>query len=159
MTKRFLYLSVAMVALFAISSFAQTVNVTFIVNTAAVPDTLKANSVVQIRGSELPLTWDDKTGVTLQNIGGDYWKGTAQFTTGKTVQFKLFTNASNPLGGGWENNLTDASGNRILIVGTKDTTLPLQFVNGSPAVQDQYWKPYKVLPDSISLWLRVDMQG
>lgn len=162
MRKFFLYFSVLILLFSVTASLAQNVKVTFLVNTASVPDTLKPVSTVQIRGSEAPLTWDGKTGVTLQNIGGDYWKGSGTFATGKTVQFKIYTNAVDATGGrehqGWEQDLNDPTNNRILIVGTKDTTLPLQFANGSPTKQNQYWTPYTP-SDSIDMWFRVNMQG
>ncbi len=160
--KRLLLAAALILAVCSLTATGQTVTVTFVANTATVPDTLKPNSTVQVRGSLAPLTWDGKTGVTLLNVGGDYWSGTATFHTGDTVQFKFYTNAVDALGSrehqGWEQNSTDPSGNRILIVGARDTTLPLQFVNGSPVNQPQYWTPY-VPSDSIDLWFRVNMQG
>lgn len=162
MKKEFLFLIVLMIAIGAGASLAQNVNVTFLINTATVPDTLKTNSTVQIRGSKAPLTWDKGTGVTLLNVGGDYWKGVGTFKAGDTVFFKIYTNAIDAQADrehkGWEQDLNDPSNNRVLIVGAKDTTLPLQFANGSPAKQNQYWRPYTPT-DSIDVWFRVNMQS
>jgi len=160
--KRLLLVAVLLVAVCTLTSVGQTVKVTFVANTATVPDTLKPNSTVQVRGSAAPLSWDGATGVTLLNVGGDYWSGFGNFKTGDTVQYKFYTNAVDAVGSrehqGWEQNTTDPSTNRILIVGAKDTTLPLQFVNGSATNQPQYWTPYAA-SDSIDMWFRVNMQG
>jgi len=142
------------------------VNVTFLANTATVPDTLKPNSFIQIRGSVDAFgPWGLSSTAILSNVAGDYWKATVKLAVGDTIQYKFFTNANKaPIPSsaehqGWEQNTTDGSGNRILIVGSKDTTLPLQFVNGTPSNQPQYFKPYVDKTDSIEVWFRVNMSG
>ncbi|MDD5765490.1 MAG: hypothetical protein PHW79_04460, partial [Candidatus Marinimicrobia bacterium] len=47
------------------------INVTLLVNTSGVPDTMQTYSVVQIRGS-WPFTWDNTSQGVMTNIGGDY---------------------------------------------------------------------------------------
>jgi hypothetical protein len=139
--------------------------VTFWANTATVPDTLKSKSFVQIRGSASAFgPWGLSSTAILQNVAGDYWKGSFNLTPGDTIQYKFFTNANSTVGSaigdqGWENNSTDASGNRILIVPKADTVLPLQFVNGTPTNQPQYFTPYVNQKDSIEIWFRVNMAG
>ncbi|HOJ05197.1 MAG TPA: T9SS type A sorting domain-containing protein [Bacteroidota bacterium] len=146
------------------TAMAQTVRVTFLANTATVPDTLwPEQAVVQMRGDTAPLTWDGSTGVVLTNIGGDFWTATVDFPANSTIQYKFFTNAVNAEGDnehkGWEQNTTDPSGNRILTTGTTDMVVPLQFVNGTPSNQEQFFRPWPPQSDSIAVWVRVNMQG
>lgn len=146
-----------------------TVNVTFLVNTATIPDTLLPTSTVQLRGSLPTFTWDNNS-VKMTNIGGDYWKVKVPFLVGHgsslNGQFKIFTNVKSTIDGtdgGWERNSTDASGNRLLTVGpvtgTTDTVLLLEYANGSPANQPQYWRPYVPEPDSVAVMFRINMQS
>lgn len=146
------------------SAFAQTtVKVTFVVNTATVPDTLHPSSIVQVRGDTSPLTWNGATGVNLTNIGGDYWTGTFDFPANSTVLYKYFTNASSASGDqehkGWENDIESTSGNRTLTTGTTDMVLPLEYVNGSPSKQLQNWTPFPSDASNYHLLVRVNMQG
>ncbi len=137
---------------------AQTVNVTFRLNTATVPDTVGPNSVVQVRGSVAPLTWGGDTGGNMTNVGGDYWEVTLAFPAGSSIQYKFFVNAAgDPNGNGWESNVNTGSGNREFTVGTADTVLPLQFFNKQFG-NDPLFTPY-VPTDSIDVWFRVNMQA
>jgi len=149
-----------------------TVTVTFLINTATVPDTMKATSTVQIRGSELPLTWDYSSGVRAVNISGDYWTATAKFLLNRgdtsRIRYKFFTNVKDTIAAldvGWENSITGLpidSNNRSLrfgpYTGNKDTTIALQYVNGRTA-QIQFWKPYVPSADSVAVMFRVNMQA
>ncbi|PLX25127.1 MAG: hypothetical protein C0600_12340, partial [Ignavibacteria bacterium] len=157
-----LFVLFMMTMMFSIAG-AQTVNVTFLVNTATVPDTLWPDQAfVQMRGDTDPLTWDNLSPVVFQNIGGDFWSTTVAFPADSTINYKLFTNAVDADGDnankGWENDL-DPGGNRVLTTGTSDMMVPLEFVNGSPDRQDQFWTPWPVNQDSIAVWVRVNMQG
>ena len=140
-----------------------TVKVTIKANTSTVPDTLKSNSFVQIRGSAAAFGPWSSAGPLLTNMGGDYWQAQVSLKPGDTIQYKFFTNTNGVTGDndgkGWENNSTDGSGNRILIVPAKDTILPLQFVNGTPTNQAQYYTPLKHGTDSIAVMFRINMQG
>jgi len=153
----------------AASAVAQTVQVTFLANTATVPDTLHPTSFVQIRGSiDMFGPWGPTSTAILTNIGGDYWTGTYALNIGDTIYYKFFTNANSSLTPerehqGWENNLrgivgsdTLAANDRVLIVGSADTTLPIQYVNGSPSHQDQYWRPFTP-SDTVDVFFRVNM--
>ena len=140
------------------------VDVTFIANTATVPDTLGPNSVVQIRGAGGPLTWDGNSPTRMTNIGGDYWQVTLQFKPDEDVQFKFYTNANTTIAGGvewehqgWEGDV--ATSNRQLKVGAADTTLPLQFVNGWKSGAGQYEPPFTTTDSTTTVWVRVNMQG
>jgi len=145
---------------------AQTVKVTFHVNTAAVPDTLGALSTVQVRGSGGPLTWGGDSPVFLHHVSGDYWKGTAEFPAGAAIQFKFYTNTHDSVWSGaewehqgWEGNTNLASGNRELVVPSTDTELNLMFVNGWKENVELYETPYKADDGHFVLWVRVNMQG
>lgn len=139
--------------------------VTFQTNTATVPDTLKSGSFVQIRGSaNLFGPWGPTSSAMMKSVAGDYWSYTASLNPGDTIYYKFFTFAKGaPLATanndqGWENDLTP-SNDRVLIVPKKDTVLPLQFVNGTPAKQGQWFTPYVNKPDSIEVWFRINMSG
>jgi hypothetical protein len=97
---------------------SNTVNVTFQFNTSTVLDTITSQSLIQIRGDQSPLTWDNSS-VRMTCTGGDYWLATVRFPKGITIQYKYYV--SQP---GWENN-----SNRILVVGQNDTLLPLHYYN------------------------------
>ena len=146
------------------SGYVSLVKVTFVANTATVPDTLGPNSTVQIRGSGGPLTWGGDSPVIMENVGGDYWKVTVEFEAGTAVEFKFYTNAHDSVWSGsdwehqgWEGDV--ATGNRRLTVGTADTTLPLQFVNGWQQGVDQYATPWETQDSTFVVWVRVNMQG
>ncbi len=146
------------------TSAAQAVQVTFLANTAAVPDTMQETSTVQMRGDTAPLTWDGASDAIFENIGGDYWQVTLDFVAGDTVNYKFYTHANDTVyagveweHAGWEADV--ATGNRQLIVGDADTTLPLQFVNGWQGGVEQYEAPYTTNDSSFVFYVRVNMQG
>jgi hypothetical protein len=155
----------AILLLLSVWAGAQTVNVTFLANTATVPDTLGPLSIVQVRGGTAPLTWDGNSPVILTNIGGDYWMGTFAFPANTEIQYKFYTNAEHGTvaGGdawehqGWEGDV--ATGNRLLTTGTTDTTLGLQFVDGWLAGAGQYEAPYTTNDSTFTVWVRTNMQG
>ena len=104
------FLLLACVALAAIlfvvpgATFAQVShNVTFLVNTASVPDTITALSPVVLTGggtknADAVLTgWG--SGLALTNVGGDYWAKTVQFDDSAEIHYKIRIGAN-----GWEEN-------------------------------------------------------
>ncbi len=130
---------------------AQTVNVTFRVNTATVPDTVGPNSVVQVRGGTAPLTWGNDTGGQMTRVEGDYWEVTLAFAENATSGYKFFVNAAGDgTGNGWE-----AGPDLNLTVGTSDTTLPLHYfrVVDTPNAFDPPYTP----SDSMDVWFRVNV--
>jgi hypothetical protein len=166
----FILLTIVLWVFTANAQVIDTVTVTFNINTATVPDTLRPTSTVQVRGNTLPLTWDYLSGVRAVNIGGDYWVATAKFPLYRdstlTIQYKFFTN-SNPTvtsadNQSWESNLNNPGTNRLLTIGpytgNKDTTIALQYVNAK-STQDQWWKPYVLSNDSVAVMFRVNMQA
>src|SRR5258706_6744659 len=74
---------------------AQTHQVTFILNTATVPDTLPVTGArVQIRGAlvnsgTVSITWNNDTVNNMTNIGGDYWSMTLTLNTDDTFKLKF----------------------------------------------------------------------
>jgi hypothetical protein len=166
--------AIAVLTVFIFSSMlqGQTINVTMKLNTATNLDTLSTKHVVQIRGESKKATtpavaWDDKTGITLVNKGGDYWETTFAMNVGDTLKFKFWTGFTATAGtffwGGWEGPLTpgnagiNSGDNRLFIAGSKDTTLAIQFYNGTADKRNQYWKPYAAKPDTFAVYLRVNM--
>lgn len=140
------------------------VHVTFLINTAGVPDTLNMLSTVQVRGGTAPLTWGLDSPVLATNIGGDYWMAQATFKAHSNISYKFYTNSNPRLtltaeqeGQGWEADVAD--GNRALALGANDTVIQVQWVNGwndkKPA---QYARPLSTT-DSIDVYFRVNMEA
>jgi hypothetical protein len=153
-----LALVVAVTAVLSPAAVAQTRNVTFIVNSATVPDTVTSTYSMQIRGNTAPLTWGNDTGGLLTNIGGDYWSVTLAFPVGSDLRFKIFAGT-----GGWEQDVAAAAGgngNRSYTVADVDTVLPVQFFNNMPVGTPQYFRPWTAEADSfINIFFRVNMEG
>ncbi|MBI2428219.1 MAG: T9SS type A sorting domain-containing protein [Ignavibacteriales bacterium] len=122
-------------------------------NTATVPDTIRSLAFVQLRGDTPPLNWDSTSPVFAIRINGDYWKATVRFSQNDTIHYKFFVN-------GGRNKFSGVEGapERMLITGTTDSTLPVQFVFGTVQDSIQYWKPYFDEPDSIEILFRVNME-
>lgn len=160
-----------MVVFSASSTFAQTINVTVRLNAATNRDTLRPNHVVQIRGEATgtvvpAITWDQNTGLILQNKGGDYWETTFQIPAGASMRYKFWTGFNSTTGTffweGWEGpiipgNPVNSGDNRYFIAGNRDTTLALQYYHGIDTPRDQYWRPYAAKPDTFAVYLRVNM--
>ncbi|NUO80118.1 T9SS type A sorting domain-containing protein [candidate division KSB1 bacterium] len=160
-----------MVILACSSAFAQTINVTMRLNTATNRDTLQPNHVVQIRGEATgtvtpAITWDQNTGIVMQNVGGDYWETTFQMQAGATMRYKFWTGFSATDGtffwDGWEGPINPANpvssgDNRLFIAGNRDTTLALQYYHGIETMRNQYWRPYVVKPDTFAVYVKVNM--
>lgn len=147
------------------------VQVTVRCNTATCLDTLRPHHIVQMmgeskKGTSPAISWSD--GPILTNIGGDYWVATITAQPGDTIKFKFVAkfDATTPTihWSGWEGPL-DAGGDfssgndRVVIVGTKDTTLPIQFYNGTDNKLPQYWRPYELKQDTVAVYFRVNMAG
>ncbi len=146
--------------------YAPSVKVTFLANTAGVPDTMKATSYVGIRGSAAQLTWDNLTPAKMTNTGGgDYWTYTGYFPTGTSFNYKFFVNAKAAItsaDNGWEADLSDASNNRVLAVGQNDTTIQLQYVNGFDGTKPNQYTAAPFLTgktDTVVAYIRVNMKG
>lgn len=136
---------------------AQTVKVTFWVNTSTVPDTITERANIQLRGDPAPLTWDNATGGKLTHVSGDYWTTTLEFAPGTQLRFKIFADSENDGDTGWEANVGTGSTNREWTVGNTDETLPLLFYN-TVNNRDQFYTPF-TSADSIDVLFRVNVAG
>ncbi|MBN1780168.1 T9SS type A sorting domain-containing protein [bacterium] len=157
--------------LFAVSALGQNINVTIRLNTATNRDTLMDHHVVQIRGEAdgeiVPaVTWGDDTGISMVNVGGDYWETTFQIAPGTQLKYKFWTGFDNATStffwGGWEGpiipgNPVDSGDNRYFVAGSNDTTLALQFYHGTESPTNQYWRPYEEKPDTFAVYFKVSM--
>jgi len=164
-------LAVFTLVIFCLPVMSQMINVTMRLNTATNRDTLMEHHAVQIRGETTgtvspAVTWGEDTGIILTNVGGDYWETTFQVESGTTMKYKFWTGFSSSQGtffwGGWEGPIApadpiDSGDNRSFIAGTNDTTLVLQFYNGADIKLDQFWRPYQEKPDTLAVYLRVNM--
>jgi hypothetical protein len=138
-------------------------NVTFIVNTATVPDTITSKSTVVITGGgsnggdSVLTSWG--SGVVLDTIGGDYWMKTLTFADSASIAYKIRIGSN-----GWEENSGDPSTNRTLTV-VKDTVMLVQFWNNGhlPAGKNPvslYATPWTAVADSfLTVWVRVNTKG
>lgn len=152
---------------------AQTRNITFICNTATVPDTLPVGgSTIQMRGGLVnsgtsPITWGNDSVNNFVNIGGDYWAKTIQLNQNDTLRYKFVVAYTS--GTGWEQNTTPPyagmpADNRYFIADVfSDTTLPVQFWNNGANGRPQYFRPWSDTPDpadtNLYVWVRVNMLG
>jgi len=152
--KRFLLMTLFLLVAVVVAP-AQTVNVTFIVNTSSVPDTVTPRANIQLRGNTAPLTWDNATGGKLTHIAGDYWTVTLQFAPGTVLRFKIFADSENDGNSGYEANVN--TGDREWTVGNADETLPLLFYN-TVNNRDQFYTPF-TSADSIDVLFRVNVAG
>lgn len=158
-------------ALISLPVLGQNINVTMILNTATNIDTVMEHHTVQIRGEAdgevVPaITWDETSGIVMENIGGDYWKATFQIAPGTSLRYKFWTGFDATTGtmfwGGWEGPITpadaaDSGDNRLLIAGSNDTTLAVQYYHAAETAQNQYWRPYESKPDSFAVYFRVNL--
>ncbi len=139
--------------------------VTFRVNTSTMPDTLRENHFMQIRGgfsgpdvadaaSSGMITWDSMSR-HMYNEGGDYWWADFPMSPGDTLNYKFWAGVNpdvaltNGTEQGWE-----SGDNNVFILPAdfagEDTTAALQFYETREA-------PYPTHADSISLFFRVNM--
>lgn len=148
-------------SLMMIVSVSADVNVTFRANTAFVPDTLNANSTVQMRGALPTLTWDNTSPVIFTNVGGDYWEATLSVPDGTVGEYKFFTNSlPGPIDGSWGG--WEGDPNRSLDLSTfsgTDTTIPLQYVNGYENGAAQLGTPFESNDSTFAFHVRVNMAG
>ncbi|MFA6470003.1 MAG: T9SS type A sorting domain-containing protein [Bacteroidota bacterium] len=168
----FRLLPIAFIAgLMVMQADAQTVNVKMRINTSTCLDTLGPSGLVLVCGESVSgttpsITWDNATGIIAVNKGGDYWEATFQATPGDVIKYKFVTyfSADNPTfhWTGWEGPINagvPSGNNRLITVGSSDTTLDLQYYNGWENTVDQFWRPFEVKPDTVAIYFRVNMGG
>jgi hypothetical protein len=167
----FVFVLLMSVGVFVSLASALTVNVKVRCNTSTCLDTLRSNHLVRMMGSSNlgttpAISWSD--GPVFTNVGGDYWEATVAAKAGDTLKYKFVAefSAGNATihWSGWEGPL-DAGGafssgnDRVLIVGTNDTTLPVQYYNGTDGKLPQYGKPFATKQDTVAVYFRVNMAG
>ena len=148
------------------------INVTIRINTATNTDTLKPSGVVQVLGEILGvgsgllpsgelLTWDSYSQVKPRNVGGDYWEYQLSMYRSDSLEFKLWTGHTSATPTfprlGWEGPTTPFNGLRLIVAGSRDTTLKMQYYNSSGVTVEQYWSPIPPKQDSIGVLFRVNM--
>ncbi len=155
------FFTTLVLSLMLVVAVSADVNVTIRANTAFVPDTLNANSSVQLRGALPTLTWDNTSPVIFTNVGGDYWEATMSVPNATVGEYKFFTNSlPGPIDaawGGWEGD-PNRSLDLSAFTGT-DTTLPLQYVNGYQNGVPQYDAPFTTNDSTFAIHIRVNIQG
>jgi hypothetical protein len=147
---------------------ADVVTVRFMVNTATIPDTVRAGDTVQIRGSVKragdtefrefdnyygkSITLDDRS-VKLNNIGGDYWSTSLSMAPGDELRYKLYTAKSvdgemrDHAGGGWE------GGDEKFFTVPEDAKGTIDV----PLIYFNHTAPFVAKEDSIALFFRVNV--
>lgn len=158
-----------------LNSGSDAILVTLRANTSTLPDTLQPYHVLQIRGDlngktgpVLPdgrsISRDEQSGLFFSNIGGDYWEASFQMLPGDSLRYKFwagFDVYQSAYGDGLEGDIQSGDGfagsERSLIPGNRDTTLQLQFFNGTGTIQSQYWSPFSESTENIAVRFRVYM--
>ena len=140
------------------------VTVTFMVNTATMPDTLMEDHVIQLRGgvsgqnaagTDLPtqITWDSGT-LNMTNVGGDYWTLSFDMSPGDDLSYKFWAgvNDSTALINGSEQGWESGSDNSFSLPAnaTGDTTVALQWYETREA-------PFTPHADSVTVYFRVNV--
>jgi len=121
-------------------------------------------------GAVLPggkkIDWNASSDLVLTNMGGDYWKVTFDMPANDTLRYKFWTGYTSDKGtlSDWESGVSPVPNlpgdpNRAFVSGNKDTTLALQFFNGSGQTQNQFFQPFTSKPDSAAIYFRINMGG
>ncbi|MGE5432316.1 MAG: T9SS type A sorting domain-containing protein [Syntrophomonadaceae bacterium] len=151
----------------------QAVNVKMRINTSTCLDTLSAKHMLlmcgesKLGGLQPSLTWEAKTsGIAATNKGGDYWEINFRAKPGDEIKYKFVAmfDRDHPTfhWSGWEGPIeagVSSGDNRLLVLGSKDTTLDLQYFNGWETKVKQYWRPFESKKDTIAVYFRVNMGG
>lgn len=130
-------------------------------NTASIPDTLRATATVQVRGclgdctqaaTLLPdghvLARDGQTTLTLRHAGGDYWELAFEVPEQETVRFKYYVASS---------GASEAGEDHRIAAGIGDVTLPVHFFEPETAGVDRPydWRPWTPREDHVAVQYRV----
>lgn len=148
-----------------IGSATGAVKVSFMVNTATMPDTLMEDHTLQLRGGvsgsdvagtglSSMVTWDSGSMVA-KNVGGDYWSLDFMMSAGDTLNYKYWAgvDVNTPLINGSEQGW-ESGDNRQFI-------LPSDMISDTVAAltwfQDKDVAPFTSEEDSVSLYFRVNV--
>lgn len=153
-----------------------TSTITMRINTSTVQDTFRADDVLQIRGEVDGITgdrlidgrrlsWGDDSRLLPEHVGDEIWEINIPLYVGDTLSYKFWTGFTlwDPTHQrlGWEGPVTPPEGfdsnTRMVVAGANDTTIALQFVNGSGVNVEQYWRPYETNEDSLTIMYRVNL--
>ncbi|MCB2198836.1 glycosyl hydrolase 53 family protein [bacterium] len=153
-----------------------TSTLTMRINTSSVLDTFRSNDILQIRGEVYGLTgerlidgrrlsWGDDSRLLPEYAGDEVWEIEIPLYVGDTLSYKFWTGFTlwDPTHQrlGWEGPVTPPvefdNNTRMVVAGENDTTIALQFVNGSGATVEQYWRPFDVDEDSLTVMYRVNL--
>ncbi|HEX8298776.1 MAG TPA: T9SS type A sorting domain-containing protein [Rubricoccaceae bacterium] len=167
---RWLGLAFAVMAIAMPASAQRTV--TLRMNSATMPDTLKADQALagaQVRGqlasgTALPgggvIDWGSNTTVRPTNVSGDYWQVQFQIPDNDLLNFKFFfeqsdrpASAGGPGIGGYEDG-----DNYQIPAGTGPVTLDLHYFNKTGGPRPYDWRPFQAGGDSVAVWFRVYMR-
>ena len=130
------------------------VEVTIRVNTATVPDTLREQDIVQVRG-DYPfagITWGADSEVLAENVGGDYWEATIMAMPGEEFPYKFWAGFSLDPETPTANDGWEAGDNRMLSIPADQTepmVLDLTFYNRVQVFEDK--------PDTVGIFFRVNV--
>ncbi len=139
--------------------------VTLKLNTATLPDTIRASDTLQVRGNvggtstapdRLPdgntLAWDDQSTLSMENIGGDYWKVDFEIPEMESVNFKYYSAQNSEIqAGGLETGKA-----HVIEKGIGHINLPLHYFEQSSDTDYSYdWLPWDSREDKIAVMFRI----
>ncbi|MCG8372225.1 MAG: T9SS type A sorting domain-containing protein [Balneolales bacterium] len=130
----------------------------FTINTSTLPDTLREQDFIQLRGAVngnggtylgKSIDWNSGSELVAENVGGDYWNLSFYLLEGDNLIYKVWSGFDENTGtnngdGGWE----VVSANRELSVAS-DTTVLIYSDSDNP--------PFESDPDSVTLMFRVNV--
>ena len=153
-----------------------TSTITMRINTSTLLDTFRTNDILQIRGEVFGLTggqtidgrrisWGDDSRLLPESIGDEIWEIDIPLYVGDTLSYKFWSGFTlwDPTHQrlGWEGPVTPPesfdSNTRMVVAGENDTTITLQYLNGTGATVEQFWRPYEEYEDSLVIAYRVNM--
>ncbi len=145
------------------------VTVTFRVNTSTVPDTLKEDGFIQIRGNLIAtldsadyggqnITWDGGSTPVATNDGGDYWSVDVQMAPGDSLVYKYWVGLDATTGAndnGWESN-GSFNGNYLYVLPdtSENVSVDLVYFNNGGEGRGA---PFETATDSLSVYFRVNV--
>ncbi len=144
--------------------------VTFKVNTSTIPDTLKEDGFVQMRGElkqtldsaaygSQAVTWDAGSTTVANSEGGDYWSLDVSMAPGDTLTYKYWIGLDSENGvapnGGWEADGPVGGNYQFILPGdaSQDSVVDLTYFN----IGNGRTAPFESAQDSVTLYFRVNV--